>query len=194
MLEVGNGDLTIAEQRSHFTLWCLIKAPLLLGNDLRNMSTDVLNIITNTEVIALNQDPLGVQGYKRSSKTVKKASHTIRRGDDAQEYNNADDDGTVEVWAGELAGGDVAVVLFNRSTQPQKITAHFDEVGLVGPGSTTEDNNEERTTSFGAANVRDLWAHQDLGVYEKSFTATVDSHGVVALRLTPVTRDQISIA
>ena len=67
MLEVGNGDLTLAEQRSHFTLWALIKSPLLLGNDLQSVTDQTLEIITNTEIIALNQDPMGVQGYKRIS-------------------------------------------------------------------------------------------------------------------------------
>ena len=64
MLEVGNG-LTYNESVSHFSLWCLVKSPLILGNDIRNMSADTLHVLTNDEVIALNQDPLGVQGPPR---------------------------------------------------------------------------------------------------------------------------------
>jgi len=64
MLEVGNGVLTFEESKSHFSLWALIKAPLLLGNDITKMSNETLSILTNEEVIAINQDPLGVQGKK----------------------------------------------------------------------------------------------------------------------------------
>jgi alpha-galactosidase len=176
MLEVGNGHLTLAEQRSHFTLWSLIKAPLLLGNDLRNISPEVIEIISNKEVIALNQDPLGVQGYKRTSHSVvinDKDIHYIRTiGPNSNDNIDPDiDDETVEVWAGDLHGGDVAIVLLNRSSQPQQITANFEEFGMT-------------TTS--SAKIRDLWAHLDLGIYNGSVSATVGSHDVVALRLTPV--------
>lgn len=54
MLEIGNGNLTIAQSRSHFALWCFVKAPLILGNDLTNMSPEVLNIISNKNLIAIN--------------------------------------------------------------------------------------------------------------------------------------------
>lgn len=54
MLEIGNGNLTIAESRSHFALWCFVKAPLILGNDLTNMSPEVLAIISNKNLIAIN--------------------------------------------------------------------------------------------------------------------------------------------
>jgi alpha-galactosidase len=148
MLEVGNGKLTYAEQKSHFTLWCLMKAPLLLGNDLRQMGNSTLEIISNSEVIALNQDPLGVQGYKRTS----------------------DKDG-LEVWAGPLSRGHVAVVLFNRSSRPANIIAMWNDIGIA-PASLYH--------------VRDLWARQDLGIQGASVTALVDSHDVVALRLKPV--------
>jgi alpha-galactosidase len=111
ILEVGNGILTDAESRSHFTLWALIKAPLLLGNDLRTMSDTIFEIISNKEVIALNQDPLGIQGNKRSSQN-----------------------GT-EVWAGELSNNEYAVVLFNRSEKPAEIVARFDEIGIAAESS-----------------------------------------------------------
>ena len=146
MLEVGRGDLTYSESKSHFTLWCLMKAPLLLGNDLRNMDSSILQIISNTEVIALNQDPLGVQGYKRSV------------------VND------LEVWAGELSGGHVAVVLFNRSPEPSLITATWEDIGLA-----------EGSQYY----ARDLWAHKETGIQVGSIQAVVDSHDVVALRLSP---------
>lgn len=155
MLEVGTtNDLSLEEQRSHFTLWALIKAPLLLANDLRSIPTETMDIISNPEIIALNQDALGIQGYKRSS-----------------------EDG-LEVWAGDLEGGDIAVVLFNRSPKTENIAVRFEE--LLFENVDTEDMSI-------SAHVRDLWARVDLGVYEDTFAGAVPSHGVIALRLSGVT-------
>jgi alpha-galactosidase len=111
ILEVGNGVLTLVESKSQFTLWSLIKAPLLLGNDLRNMTDDVLNIISNKEIIALNQDPLGAQGFNRMSTEGK------------------------EVWSCPLLNGEYAIVLFNRRDEPAEIVAEFRFVldGRHGP-------------------------------------------------------------
>ena len=106
MLEVGNGDLTYDENVAHFSLWCILSAPLMLGNDVRSMSDEVLEIITNKEVIAINQDPLGRQGEK------------VR------------DDGDFEVWSKELHDGSRAVVLFNRSESEAKFGFDWSEVGL----------------------------------------------------------------
>ena len=106
MLEVGNGQLTHDENVAHFSLWCILAAPLMLGNDIRNMSDDLLEIITNPEVIAVNQDPLGRQGKK------------VR------------DDGDFEVWSRELYDGSRAVVMFNRSENEEEIGFKWSEVGL----------------------------------------------------------------
>jgi len=62
MLEVGNGGMTFDEYKAHFSLWAMLAAPLIAGNDLRNMSKDTISILTNPEVIAVDQDPLGRQG------------------------------------------------------------------------------------------------------------------------------------
>ena len=106
MLEVGNGQLTYDENVAHFSLWCILAAPLMLGNDIRTMSDEVLEIIKNKEVIAVNQDPLGRQGKK------------VR------------DDGNFEVWSRELHDGSRAVVLFNRSEKEREIGFDWSEVGL----------------------------------------------------------------
>lgn len=111
MLEVGNGGMTITEYTSHFSLWALMKSPLLVGCDIRSMSNDTYRILTNTEVIAVNQDPLGVQGEKVFV------------------------DGTSEVWAGPLeprspAKMSFAVILFNRDFVEAKITAKWSDIGL----------------------------------------------------------------
>jgi alpha-galactosidase len=106
MLEVGNGELTYDENVAHFSLWCILAAPLILGNDPRNMTDEILSIITNQEVIAINQDPLGRQGKK------------VR------------DDGDFEVWSKELQDGTRAVLLFNRSDKSEKIAFSWYEIGL----------------------------------------------------------------
>lgn len=64
MLEVGNGHLSFHENRSHFTMWCMMSAPLMLGNDLSGMPGEILQIVSNREVIAIDQDPLGKQAYR----------------------------------------------------------------------------------------------------------------------------------
>jgi len=146
MLEVGRGTLTHDQNVAHFSLWALIKSPLILGNDLRSITPDVLNIVSNPEVIAISQDPLGVQGHKRTSVSG------------------------AEVWAGPLADGSVAVVLLNRGSDSQKITAQWTDIDL--PASTK-------------ANVRDLWQFKDVGQFTGSFTATVNGNASVMIKVTP---------
>ncbi len=107
MLEVGNGGMTDTEYRSHFSFWCLLAAPLMAGNDLRTMNPATRDILTNKEVIAVDQDPLGKQGAK------------VR------------DDGDLEVWARPLADGARAVILFNRGTKEAQITVNWPEIGYT---------------------------------------------------------------
>lgn len=101
MLEVGNGGMTDVEYRSHFSLWAIMAAPLIAGNDVATMTPATHEILTNREIIAVDQDPLGVQGRR-----VWK-------------------DGDREVWAKPLAGGGRALVLFNRGEVPAEIRADW---------------------------------------------------------------------
>jgi alpha-galactosidase len=110
MLEVGNGGLTTAESRAHFSFWALLAAPLMAGNDLRAMSAETREILTNREVIAVDQDPLGMQGRK------------VR------------DNGPQEVWMKPLADGSRAVILFNRGTEAGDIAVSWEEIGLAPAG------------------------------------------------------------
>ncbi len=105
MLEVGNGGMTDTEYRSHFSLWSILAAPLIAGNDLRNMRPEIQNILTNREVIAVDQDSLGREGERVGK------------------------DGNLEVWAKQLKDGSRAVVLFNRGGTEEKITAAWDALG-----------------------------------------------------------------
>ncbi|KAK4360266.1 hypothetical protein RND71_019218 [Anisodus tanguticus] len=106
MLEVGNGGMTKDAYIVHFSLWAISKAPLIIGCDVRNATHETMDIIANKEVIAVNQDALGVQAKK------------VRM------------EGDLEVWAGPLSGRRVALVLLNRSYWSMNIKAHWDDIGI----------------------------------------------------------------
>lgn len=127
MLQVGNGGMTTEEYRSHFSIWALAKAPLLIGCDVRTMSNETLEILSNKEVIEVNQDTLGVQGKK-----VK---------------NNGD----LEVWAGPLSNKKVAVVLWNRCSSRATVTAYWSDIGL---DSTTTVNARDLWAHSNQASVK----------------------------------------
>jgi alpha-galactosidase len=105
MLEVGNGGMTTTEYRSHFSLWAVLAAPLMAGNDIAAMTPEIKEILTNKEVIAIDQDALGQQGRRISR------------------------EGNLEVYARPLADGSRAVVLFNRGASEQPITVTWEELG-----------------------------------------------------------------
>jgi alpha-galactosidase len=108
MLEVGNGGMKPDEYRVHMALWALLAAPLLSGNDLRNMTSETKKMLTNSEVIAVDQDAKGVQGHR------------------------VWDEGPLEIWAKSLADGSSAVGLFNRGESELKITLDFKTLGING--------------------------------------------------------------
>lgn len=105
MLEVGNGGMSTTEYQSHFSLWSMLAAPLIAGNDLKNMTPEIKDILTNKEVLAVDQDDLGMQG-RRVSKN-----------------------GDLEVWVKQLHDGSRAAVLFNRGTSGAEISASWEDLG-----------------------------------------------------------------
>jgi alpha-galactosidase len=115
MLEIGNGGMTETEYRTHMSLWSMLAAPLIAGNDLRDVPAPILEILTNREVISIDQDKAGKQG-KRVSKV-----------------------GDQEFWVRELAGGDHAVAVFNLGTDPATATVHWTDLGLKKPPSRIRD-------------------------------------------------------
>jgi alpha-galactosidase len=108
MLEIGNGHMTTDEYRVHMSLWCLLAAPLLAGNDLRNMSQDTKDILMNAEAIAIDQDP---------------AAHPVKR---------ISQDGKSEVWVRELKDGSLAVALFNRDEKAADIGVRWAALNVAG--------------------------------------------------------------
>jgi alpha-galactosidase len=112
MLEVGNGKLTLAENRTHLSMWAMLAAPLLAGNDLPNMKPEIKAILTNPDVIAIDQDKLGRQGIRVYS------------------------DGEVDVWSRQLSGGAMAVAVLNAGSD--RVASHpfhlsLAKLGLHGP-------------------------------------------------------------
>ena len=106
MLEVGNGGMTADEYRTHMSLWAILAAPLLAGNDIRNMTAETKSILMNAEVIAIDQDSLGRQG-KRVWQP-----------------------GEQEIWVRELAGGARAIAIFNRGSKPMDVNVPWSEIGF----------------------------------------------------------------
>ncbi|MGM9490437.1 glycoside hydrolase family 27 protein [Ideonella sp. YS5] len=113
MLEVGNGGMTTTEYESHFSLWAMLAAPLIAGNDLSKMDADTLRILTNKDVIAVDQDPLGKQGRR-----------ALKEGD-------------LEVWVRPLQGGEYAAVLLNRGKTPADMKLGWDRLGLPASQKAT---------------------------------------------------------
>ena len=147
MLEVGNSGLSDTEGRTHFSMWAMLAAPLIAGNDLSSMSATSKATLINTEVIAVDQDPLDEQGHLAASPGT-----------------------NLQVWSKTLSGTNVrAVALLNRGTATASITVQWSALGIP----------------TGAATVRDLWSHTDLGSFSGSYTASsIPSHGVVMLKVT----------
>ena len=105
MLEVGNGGMTVPEYRAHFSLWAILAAPLIAGNDLRDMKPEIREILTKKEVIAVDQDVAGKEGQR------------VRK------------EGNLEVWSKPLHDGSRAVVLLNRGIEEKKIGVSWEDLG-----------------------------------------------------------------
>ncbi|KAF4185484.1 hypothetical protein CNMCM7927_006691 [Aspergillus lentulus] len=126
MLEIGNGDMTLYQQQTHFAFWAALKSPLIIGADLSKLSNESVAVLRNKDIIALNQDSQG-----QAVRYIESASN----------------EGSWQVWAGQVQGGYV-VLLLNEKSYPQDLSVSFVDLGLGinGPVKTTE-----------------LWSHKPLG-------------------------------
>lgn len=106
MLEVGNHGLTLAESRAHFSLWCMLAAPLMAGNDVTHMKPEIRAILTDKDVIAIDQDKLGKQGFRALAEPAK----------------------NIEIWIKPLSGGDWAVCALNTSAAAADLTVEWDRL------------------------------------------------------------------
>ena len=154
MMEVGNG-LSESEDRAHFTMWSMLAAPLIAGNDLSNMSEATRKILTNKKVIAIDQDPMGVQAFKYSDK-----------------------DG-LETWFKPLANGEWAVTFLNRADEPRKVDFDWKTKKIEDPDFDYVVDFSEKTFE-----VEDVWKDKKMKNTNKALKAEVPPHDVLTLRLT----------
>jgi len=157
--DLRKSRLTPDEQYTHFSMWCMLSAPLLLGCDLAQIDGFTLGLITNDEVLAVNQDLLGMQAQKVY---------------DGIRY---------QVWKKELYDGSVAIAVFNIGKDDDPVEAFTWEGEpeklkvFVGAGQIDVE---------GRHMIRDLWRQQDIGTFDKTFACNVPYHGVRLFKLTPV--------
>jgi alpha-galactosidase len=156
MMEVGNG-MTNNEDRAHFSMWCMLSAPLIAGNDLRNMSESVTNILTNKKVIAVNQDKLGIQAFKHSAED------------------------SLEVWYKPLSDNEWAVCFLNRSTTPKSFEYIWKQKQIEDNFSSRELNVKDIEY-----NILDLWINNNLGTTNNNLSYEIPAHDVLMVRLIPI--------
>lgn len=158
MMEVGDG-MTYVEDKSHFALWCMLASPLIAGNDFRKMTKETLGILTNKELIAINQDKLGIQGFKVS------------------------DDNELSIWAKPLENGNWALSFFNKSVKTQSVNFDWNKQTLLD-----KINNLDASFNTIEYKIRDAFNHKDLKTTKSIFKSDLASHDVITLVLTKKNR------
>jgi hypothetical protein len=153
VLIIGNFALSHSQAQAQMALWCIMAAPLMMGNDLRNLDPAMKAILLAKEVIAVDQDLKGVQGQRVAQDKSQCGAH--------------------DVWVKPLAGGDLAVVLWNRGFcgSHSKLSANWTTLGLPAGQKMA---------------ARDLFLQADLGTFVDSVAGFVDIDGVLMLRLSKV--------
>lgn len=154
MLEVGNG-MTQAEDRSHFSLWCIMAAPLIAGNDITKMSEQTLNILTNKDAVEIDQDALGMQGYR-----FKKLADSV------------------EIWVKPLNNDNWAVAFLNRSHTTVKVDYDWKKY-------IVNDTVHKRILNCNTHNysLKNVWTKEDAGTTKKPLSGSIFSHDVLFLKL-----------
>ncbi len=153
MLEVGNG-MPVNEDRAHFSIWCMLAAPLIAGNDVRQMSKETLGVLTNPEAIAINQDSLGIQGFRYIVKD------------------------SVEIWLKPLKNEDWAVCFLNRSKLPSAVDLNWQSEIVRDELSKKSLNPKDHTYQ-----IKNVWTNKLIGTTMKPLKAIVPGHDVLMLKL-----------
>ena len=153
MLEVGNG-MSVDEDKAHFALWAILAAPLIAGNDLRKMTKESSSLLTNKEIIAINQDAAGMEGFQYKAKD------------------------SFEIYVKPLSNDDWAVCFLNRSHKQMKINFNWkDEV------VTDTLFNKTLDAKIQTYRIRNVFTKSNTGDTQKPLTTTLSSHEVIMLRL-----------
>lgn len=158
MLEIGNGGQTISEYRAHFSLWCMLAAPLMAGNDLRDMNDSIRSLLTNEEAIAVNQDSLGMQAFKFI------------------------DYGDLEIWVKALSKDGAAFCFLNRSNTPVDLKYNWRQHGLYHFSLKKAGFNLRKNTY----QIRDLWKHKNIGTTATELSISLSGHDALMVRLAAV--------
>ncbi len=153
MLEVGNG-LTASEDRLHFSMWCMLAAPLMSGNDLTKMSQTTKEILMNKDVIAIDQDPLGFQAFR---------------------YLNED---SVQVWFKPLQNDEWAACFFNRSSVTKNINFNWQRENV-----NDTLHKRRLPTASANFNLYDLWKKKNIGNTRNPLNVNLGPHDVLLIRL-----------
>ncbi|KAK4198279.1 family 27 putative glycoside hydrolase [Triangularia verruculosa] len=163
MLEVGNGDLTLEENRSHFALWCALKSPLIIGTplDTLGLRKPILDILSNRELIDFNQDPV----YGASAMPYK-------WGND-RPAGTSDMEHPAAFWVGTSVKG-IHVFLLNTQDVAVQMRAVFAEIPPLNATASEE------------LLVHDMWTGEDIGTFKEYFELEVKTHDTAALRITTV--------
>jgi alpha-galactosidase len=153
MMEVGNG-MTDAEDRSHFAMWCMLASPLIMGNDLRKAKPETIKTLANKEVLAVNQDKLGIQGLRYS------------------------DNDKIEIWVKPLSNNEWAISFINMNNAPYDLNFDWAEQEI---GDNL--NNRTLYTEKETFKIRDLFNHIELGDSKKPLKAKIGVHDVLMVKL-----------
>ncbi|MCQ2960065.1 MAG: glycoside hydrolase family 27 protein [Bacteroidales bacterium] len=156
MMEVGNG-MTLSEDRSHFALWSLLSSPLMLGNDVRKTSKETLEIITNKEIIAVNQDELGIQGFR---------------------FESID---SLDIWVKPLVNDSWAICFLNTSEKPYNLNYNWNQKTIIDTIFNKKINFSTTTCQ-----IRDLFAKKTIGTTKNPTKTTINSHDVFMVTLKPI--------
>jgi alpha-galactosidase len=155
MLEVGNG-MSYNEDKAHFSLWCMLSAPLAAGNDLRKMSPQTRDILTNKEMIALDQDTRGIAAFKMLLPD------------------------SLEMWVKPLKNNELAICFLNRTGSSKKIDLDWKDINISDAQSGLEIHFDNQYFS-----LRDLWLKKDMGKTDKKLVRGIASHEVFVFKLVP---------
>ncbi len=156
MLEVGNQGLSYNESKSHFTMWAMLSAPLIAGNDIRNMNEETKSILLNQNIISVDQDPLGIAAFK---------------------YKSTND---IDIWVKPLSNNEWAICFLNRSKNIKELT--FDWSSEKIKDNLINKELDFSKTKF---KIFNLWTSKNQGFTNKPLNLKIESHDIIALKLIP---------
>ncbi len=158
MLEVGNG-LSYNEDKAHFSLWCMLAAPLAAGNDLRKMSPQTRDILTNKEMIAVDQDARGISAFKMEMPD------------------------SLEMWVKPLKNNELVICFLNRTGSSKKIDMDWKDFNISDALSGLEVHFDNQYFS-----LRDIWIKKDAGKTDKKLVREIATHEVIVFKMAPVVK------